>query len=148
MRGDEVEAAPVESASLDAARAVYSRGRRNEDAKEAISRADSAPGVLTAQVRMQEADGLPDGAGIDRVSVTAGPEVYTPVRFNSFAVGPIRVDTAVLPGETVEDAHRRAYLHAHVLMEVEWNVALETHLRRVREATEKTRAASGRGRGE
>lgn len=111
--------------------------------KEAIARADE-PGLFRQPVLLGVAKDLPDGAGIDRVSVTAGPEVYTPVRYNSFSVGPIRVETTVLPGESVDDAHRRAYLHAHVLMEVEWNVALETHLRRIRESSEKTRAARGR----
>jgi hypothetical protein len=46
---------------------------------------------------------------IDDVTVTWGEEVYSPVQYNSFRLGPYSMTTAVRPGETRAQAFERAY---------------------------------------
>lgn len=47
----------------------------------------------------------------EEITVTQGEQVFSPVQFNSFRVGPFTYKTIVLPGETREEAFDRAHLY-------------------------------------
>lgn len=61
----------------------------------------------------------------DTVTFTVGRELFAPVKYNTFEVGPISVTTTVGPGETMADAFARAHAMAYVMFESEF------HLKRV-----------------
>lgn len=115
--------------------------------KEVHSRGENAlamrrPGELDASLANARTRAAVDVADLDvtLVSVTAGPETYSPIRYYSFTVGPCRVESRVRPGESVEDAYRRAHTHAHMLLDVEYDLAVQRHLSRVRSVNEAAKA--------
>lgn len=67
----------------------------------------------------------------DRLTMTFGEELFTPVPFNSFRVGPFTLETTLQPGETAQQAHARLVeLHAGVV-EAEFVRRLHDYLRRL-----------------
>ncbi len=61
----------------------------------------------------------------DEVTFTAGRELYAPVKYNNFEVGPVTVKTCVGPGETAAEAYARAAVAAKTMFEAEF------HLKRI-----------------
>ena len=74
----------------------------------------------------------------DEVTVTAGRETYTPIRFHTFEVGPFAVTTRVRQGETGQQAFERATRFLQRLFVVEHEKKLAQFLERVRETGEET----------
>lgn len=55
----------------------------------------------------------------EEVTVTYGEQVFSPVQYNSFRVGPMTTTTRVRPGETRADAARRAFDELSAAVEVQ-----------------------------
>lgn len=75
----------------------------------------------------------PDLSAGDEVRVQIGPEVFSPIRYHTFTVGPVSVSTKVRPGESAEEAHVRAWSIAEVAFEAQFSTCLQQFLDRVRE---------------
>ena len=45
----------------------------------------------------------------DRITITYGKEIYSPVSYNTYEVGPFSIETTVRQGETYEQAFERGY---------------------------------------
>lgn len=52
--------------------------------------------------------------------VTAGGELYSPIQFNNFTVGPLTVKGTVRSGETLEQAFERVRVFLHGQMKREY----------------------------
>jgi len=87
------------------------------------------------------------GSGLDLkiVAVTVGPETYSPIKYNSFTVGPITVGCDIKPGETIEGAYIRAHIQAAALLECEYKLSLARHFGRLKDAV-KAAAKESMGR--
>jgi hypothetical protein len=87
-----------------------------------------------------------DGVGSE-VEISIGPNVYSPVKYNSFTVGPVRV--RVQPGDQEElcDTYARAAKTVGMMYEIEFEAALSRYLRDLRRAADGTREAAGNRRG-
>lgn len=83
----------------------------------------------------------------ETVLVTVGPETFSPVKYNSFSVGPISATARVEPGETLSSAYSRAYHNAHALFDAEYQIAVQRYFDRIRENAERLAAdVARRGR--
>lgn len=67
----------------------------------------------------------------DSVSVTAGKEIFFPVKFQGFEVGPISFQTAIGPGESLEQAYGRASSVVAAMFEAEFNMKRVDYFRRL-----------------
>ena len=87
-----------------------------------------------------------DGVGAE-VEVSIGPNVYSPVKYNSFTVGPVRV--RIQPGdqEALRDTYTRAVKTVVMMYEIEFEAALARYLGDLRRAADGTKAAAGSQRG-
>ena len=56
------------------------------------------------------------------MSVTLGSETFSPVKYNTFSVGPITVRVKVRQGEGAADAYARARRMAEVAFEAEFEL--------------------------
>jgi hypothetical protein len=72
----------------------------------------------------------------DWVEATAGKELFFPIKFQSFEVGPITVGVHTREGETYATAFMRASLAAEELFEAEFEVKLRGFADRVKRARE------------
>ena len=81
-------------------------------------------------------DDLDEG---DELSVTVGREVFTPVKFQTFDVGPCTATVKLRKNESVRDAMLRASNVAHSLFRAEYEEKVAGFLVRVREASETAR---------
>lgn len=95
-----------------------------------------------------ERDGWPGSIAAESVTVTWGKETFTPVRFNSFDVGPFSITVARVPGEGIDELRKRAQAHLERVAEEEFDRKLRAHLGRVRRAAEVARENAGRRAGE
>ena len=75
----------------------------------------------------------------DEISVTVGREVFTPVKFQTFDVGPCSATVRLRKGESVRDAMLRASNVARSLFRAEYEEKVSGFLVRVREASETAR---------
>ena len=69
----------------------------------------------------------------DALSVTLGPETFTPVKYNTFTVGPITAKTNVRDGETGEQAWQRLHRFCDELFEVEFQITSKRYVDRLKE---------------
>lgn len=76
----------------------------------------------------------------DVITVTHGPETFTPIKYHTFTIGPFTANTHVLPCETAADAYRRAMSELRKLMEAEFEARCRGYLERVK-ATREIREA-------
>jgi hypothetical protein len=83
---------------------------------------------------------MPESAAT--VTVTWGKETFTPVRFNSFDVGPFSITVARVPGEELDELRKRAQAHLERIAEEEFDRKLRAHLGRVRRAADVARATA------
>lgn len=67
----------------------------------------------------------------DRVLVTHGKEVFFPVKFQCFEVGPVSFETAVGPGEDLPTAYARASAVAAAMFEAEFTMKRVDYFRRL-----------------
>ena len=63
----------------------------------------------------------------ESVSITLGAEMYSPVQYRNFSVGPFSGTVVVRPGETGADAAMRLYRVLLELNEAEFQVAWGRH---------------------
>jgi hypothetical protein len=68
----------------------------------------------------------------DRISVTWSEETFCPVSYQKFGVGPFFMSTKVRPGETPEDALRRAWNHLDNFARSIYNVKRNGFIERLR----------------
>lgn len=80
-----------------------------------------------------------DGDG-EYVDVTWGEELFSPVQYNSFRVGPFSRRTRVRPGETEDQAFERVYRQLEAM-------AAKTHERKSKVFLTKLREAGTAARG-
>lgn len=64
-----------------------------------------------------------DFAPGDTIGITLGAELYSPVKYNTFTVGPFSATVVVRPNETGADAAMRCYRVLLELNEAEFNIA-------------------------
>jgi hypothetical protein len=72
-----------------------------------------------------------EGRAGEAISLTLGPEVYSPVKYNTFTIGPFSATVVIQPGETTADAVTRCYRVLAELNEVEFNLAWDRHKSRL-----------------
>lgn len=151
--GEGPAGAPAGDPDVGEAKAVHANGRVVEDQTSAMDRVEAA-GAPRIDAVLQRALDLGQArhpgvalGGVTEIEVSVGPETYSPVSYNSFTVGPVRVRMKVDPGETVAEAYRRAYLQVHLLFEVEFGVAVGEHLRRLKRSVGEAKADEAARRG-
>jgi len=76
----------------------------------------------------------------DEVSVTIGRELYSPIRYQTFEVGPYTVVTKVRPGETAREAFARARAVAQEAWDQEFEEKVGQHGDRVSRAADAVRS--------
>lgn len=76
----------------------------------------------------------------DEVTVTFGEELFAPVQFNSFRIGPYTYKTKVHKGETPEQAFDRANAYVTRMAKKEFISKMETYYGHLREADKAARA--------
>lgn len=67
----------------------------------------------------------------DVVTVTKGKEVFFPVKFNGFDVGPLSATTVIREGEDSGEAYSRARSSLEVLFRVEYELAAKEYFERL-----------------
>lgn len=68
----------------------------------------------------------------DQLGITIGAELYSPVKYNTFEIGPFSATVVVRPGETGADAAARCYRVLLELNEAEFQIAWGRHRERLR----------------
>lgn len=101
-----------------------------------------ATGAIQAS-REREPIATGDRGEVLEVTVTVGPETYTPIKFQSVTVGAITGRAMVQPGETVEDAIAKLRARLTTAFKGAFAVTMREHLERVHESVE---IAKSRGR--
>lgn len=66
----------------------------------------------------------------ESVSITIGAEMYSPVKYHNFEIGPFSATVIVRPGETGADAVQRCYRILLELNEAEFQIAWNRHRER------------------
>lgn len=61
----------------------------------------------------------------DVLKVTKGKELFAPIKYFSFEVGPLAIETQVREGETIVDTYARACTALEELFEVEFSIKLK-----------------------
>ena len=74
-----------------------------------------------------------------RLTVTAGEQVYAPVRYNSFRVGAITLEFEVMPGVSIQATAAEVLAQLVGIQEQEFSRALQEHLSNVKVAAEQAR---------
>jgi hypothetical protein len=69
----------------------------------------------------------------DELGVQLGPETFSPVKYNTFVVGPISAKTKVREGETGEQAWQRLHRFCDELFEVEFQITSKRYVDRLKE---------------
>lgn len=92
---------PADHRTAEEERALRDRSRRDAEAFERQQREE-------AEQRAGE-HAFAAAAGDEVVEVTWGEELFQPVQFNSFRVGPFKVTTRVRKGETIPGAIERVH---------------------------------------
>ena len=88
----------------------------------------------------------PGGVGLavgDEVRLSYGPETFSPIKYNTFTVGPITASTRVLPGETGDAAFLRLSKTLHAMYEAQFATCSEQFLERIREVNTLVEARKG-----
>lgn len=87
-----------------------------------------------------------DGPGFE-ITLTRGPNTYSPVKYNTFTVGPVSV--RVQPGdqEALTDTYARADRLVGALYDLEYARALQTYMQDLRRTAETVRIADARRSG-
>lgn len=70
----------------------------------------------------------------DAITVTAGRELFAPIRYHSFEVGPFALQTHVRAGESRHDAIKRAQATVDELFAQDFERKLQEHLERIKAA--------------
>jgi len=78
------------------------------------------------------------------VTVTLGKELFCPVQYYSFEVGPYSLTTQIREGETVEEACARARKRLEVVQAEDFELKVRGHLERIRAASAITRELKGK----
>ena len=78
---------------------------------------------IAARIPMPALERYADFAPGDTIGITLGAELYSPVKYNTFTVGPFSATVVVRPGETGADAAMRCYRVLLELNEAEFNIA-------------------------
>ena len=86
--------------------------------------------------------GRKPGAG-GEVTVQIGPEVYSPVKYNSFTVGPVRVTLPIEAGKSAMETYSDASKLAAAMYKVELREAIERYTQGMRVVTQEVRSAAG-----
>ncbi len=86
------------------------------------------PGIRTeaelgARLPVQALERYADFAPGDSIGITIGAELYSPVKYNTFTVGPFSATVVVRPGETGADAAMRCYRVLLELNQAEFDIA-------------------------
>ena len=79
----------------------------------------------------------------DTVTVTWGEEMFSPVQYNNFRVGPFMATTKIRVGETAFTASRRALFELSKLAEVEFETKATAYLQRLATVGKKALATRG-----
>ena len=87
---------------------------------------------------------IPDDMVYQSVTVTLGKELFCPVQYYSFEVGPYSITTQVREGETVEEACTRARKRLEAVQAEDFELKLRGHLERIRSASATTRELRGK----
>lgn len=74
--------------------------------------------------------------------MTWGEELFTPVSYNSFRIGPFTMTTKVQPGETHEQAFERAWKALAAMARAQYQQKRDGYLQRLRDV-----GAAARGNG-
>jgi hypothetical protein len=74
----------------------------------------------------------------DALTVTLGKELFSPVRYHSFEVGPITVTIKVRSGEASDDAFMRAHRILDVMFEAEFDLKRKQFAERMVESGKPT----------
>jgi len=80
-----------------------------------------------------------EGKQGDPITVTWGREVYSPIRYHSFEVGPFAMSSTLSGNETVGHAVERLHGALEAAARVEYRKKLTAYLLRVKEAAKTTR---------
>jgi len=75
-----------------------------------------------------------------KLTVTWGPEKFSPVQYQTFDVGPFSTSVTIGAGETGEEAHARAMTWLRKLAVEQFKVQLGDWLARVKDAAAQARA--------
>lgn len=114
------EARPARSEPDQVGTRVPTRQPAVETASPSVQATRAASAVAALEGRADEA-----------ISLTLGPEVYSPVKYNTFTIGPFSATVVIQPGETTADAVTRCYRVLAELNEVEFNLAWDRHKSRL-----------------
>ncbi len=68
----------------------------------------------------------------DTISIALGREMYSPVKYRNFEIGPFSATVVVRPGETGADAAMRVYRVLLELQEAEFQIAWGRHKERLK----------------
>lgn len=77
------------------------------------------------------------------ISVQVGPNTLSPVKYNSFVVGPVRVTVRLHPGESAEMGYFRASKIVNWMYQQEFSAAHARFLEDLRRSVEGTATAAG-----
>lgn len=90
-----------------------------------------SPSVQAERAALAVADSAVQGRVGEAISITLGPEVYSPVKYGTFTVGPFSATVVIQQGETTADAVQRCYRVLAELNEVEFNLAWDRYKTRL-----------------
>lgn len=104
---------------------VESRKPNGSDDMRAIDNAEKPRTEAEVAVRLpvHALERYADFSPGDSIGITLGAELYSPVKYNTFTVGPFSATVVVRPGETGADAAMRCYRVLLELNEAEFNIA-------------------------
>jgi hypothetical protein len=87
----------------------------------------------------------PKSGSVAEVSVQLGPNTYSPVKYNTFTVGPVRVVMQVGAGDDPVVVYKRAHKLALSMYVVEYESALIRYMADIRKASRTISSNAGLG---
>lgn len=76
----------------------------------------------------------------DEIAFTFGAETFSPVKYNTFSVGPFTIKSVVRPGESAKDAYVRIRTAAGVMFEAEFEFKKKDFFARLAEVEAESKA--------
>lgn len=105
--------------------------RRTEETSEPVVETPTAPASVDDRIPAAALARFVDLQEGESVSITLGEEMYSPVKYRHFSVGPFSGTVVVRPGETGADAAMRLYRVLLELNEAEFQIAWGRHKSRL-----------------
>jgi hypothetical protein len=100
---------------------------------------EAVAAAVASAVAAELRDSLDPAPNFETLTISIGRETFSPVKYNTFEVGPFSTSIRLEPGEDIEHAYLRGRARLLALVETEFNLKrqeFDSHLKRLRGVVE------------